>query len=59
MGTPVHDHTVESFSQSPKLCASMVAYTNEEHDAARERGELPDGTPVHPRALLRVASGFR
>lgn len=59
MGTPVHDHTIEGFARSPKLCANMVAYTGEQHAAARSRGELPDGSAVHPRALDRVSSGIR
>ncbi|MWV27321.1 hypothetical protein [Aurantiacibacter rhizosphaerae] len=59
LGTPVHEHTIEGFATSPKLCAAMVAYSDDEHAAAAERGELPDGTQVHPRALERVASGIR
>ena len=59
MGTPVHDHTIENFAKSPKLCANMVAYSDDQHAAARERGELPDGTTVHPRALERITSGIR
>lgn len=34
LGTPVHEQTIKSFASSPKLCASMVGYTPEQHAAA-------------------------
>lgn len=56
LGTPVHENTVWQFSQSPKLCASMAGYSQEEHREALARGELPDGSPIHPRVLAEVVA---
>ncbi len=56
MGTPVHDNTISQFASSPKLCAQMAGYSEAEHAAALEQGELPDGTAIHPRALKRIAT---
>jgi hypothetical protein len=46
---PTHDATVAGFSTSSKLCAAMVAYPPERHAAAAAKGQLADGTAVHPR----------
>ncbi len=58
LGTPVHDNTLKNFAASPKLCADMVSFSDEEHSAALQEGELPDGSPVHPRAMERLAVGI-
>ncbi len=58
LGTPVHEQTIKSFSGSPKLCAKMVAFTPEQHAEALKRGQLPDGKPIHPKALERMAAGI-
>ena len=57
MGIPVHQNTIDSMSNSPKLCTAMIAYDEEAHAAAAARGELPDGRALHPRvaALVRPA----
>jgi hypothetical protein len=46
---PTHDATLASFSKSGKLCATMVAYPPERHAAAAAKGQMADGTPLHPR----------
>lgn len=51
--TPIHENTIDGFASSPKLCASMVGYTEDQHSDALEKGALPDGTPIHPRVLER------
>ena len=38
LGTPFHENTINSFATSPKLCANMVAYSDDEHSEALERG---------------------
>lgn len=58
MGTPVHANTIKGFSGSPKLCANMAGFTDEQHAAAMKRGELPDGTTIHPKALERIGKGI-
>ena len=58
LGTPVHEQTIRSFAGSPKLCAKMVGFTPEQHAEALQRGELPDGTAIHPKALERLATGI-
>ena len=58
LGTPVHEQTIQSFASSPKLCANMVAYTQEQHAEALKRGELPDGKAIHPQALQRLTTGI-
>lgn len=55
--TPVHQNTIDGFAQSYKLCADMAGFTIEDHSAAAERGELPDGTPLHPRLIEDLAAG--
>lgn len=54
--TPIHENTINSFASSPKLCANMAGYSDAQHAQALEKGELPDGTAIHPRALERLAS---
>ena len=56
--TPIHDNTIASFAQSPKLCAGVVAFTDEQHDTALEQGKLPDGTPIHPRVLQQQQPSY-
>lgn len=55
---PVHENTIEAFAKSPKLCADMVGYSDEEHREALQNGELPDGTKLHPRAMERLQIGI-
>ena len=56
LGTPVHENTINQFASSPKLCAQMADFSEEQHAEAMERGELPDGTAIHPRALERLST---
>lgn len=51
LGTPIHQRTIASFAQSPKLCANMVGYTGAQHEAALKQGRLPNGTALHPRII--------
>lgn len=46
---PAHAATLAGFSKSTKLCARMVAHPQERHVAAAAKGQLADGTPLHPR----------
>ena len=59
MNTPRHEATIASFGKSYKLCAGMVGFSNEDHQAAAARGELPDGTALHPRVVAELAAGIR
>ena len=56
IGTPIHDDTIyNQMGRSPKLCMDQIGYSDEEHAAAASRGELPDGTALHPRIVSRLA----
>lgn len=46
---PTHARTLAGFSTSDKLCANMVTYPANQHAAAAAKGQLADGTPLHPR----------
>ncbi|MBH5323367.1 hypothetical protein [Aurantiacibacter sediminis] len=55
LDTPTHDTTINGMAYSPKLCMAMVGYEDEAHGEAAQRGELPDGRPIHPRVLQQLA----
>lgn len=56
LNVPMHANTLAGFSGSGKLCAAMVAYPAERHAAAAAKGQLADGTPLHPRLQAAMQS---
>lgn len=54
LNVPTHARTLAGFSTSNKLCANMVTYPADQHAAAAAKGQLADGTPLHPRLQATI-----